>query len=51
MLHANTNLSFENFLNKTNFIPNKYALLNKISRQKLKFKSESWITPGMKKPT
>ena len=47
--HANVNLSFENFLHKITYILNKYSPIKKVSKQKLKFKSKPWITPGVQK--
>ena len=37
------------FLNKINFILDKYAPLKKVSKSKLKFKSKPWITSGIQK--
>lgn len=37
--YANVNLSFENFLNKINIIPNKNAPLKKVSKQNTKLES------------
>ena len=46
---ANAYLSFQSFLRKINFIPNKYTPLKKVSKLKLKFKSKPKITSGIQK--
>ena len=37
------------FLKKFNLILDKYLPLKKLTKQKLKFKTEPWITPGLQK--
>ena len=37
------------FLKKFNLILDKYLLLKKLTKQKLKFKTKLWITPGLQK--
>ena len=45
----NIDFSFECFLKKFNLILDKYLPLKKLTKQKLKFKTKSWITPGLQK--
>ena len=45
----NIDFSFECFLKKFNLILDKYLPLKKLTKQKLKFKTKPWITPGMQK--
>ena len=45
----NIDYSTEIFLNKINELFNNFASFKKISKYKLKFKSKSWITPGLQK--
>ena len=44
-----TDFSFECFLKKFNLILDKYLPLKKLTKQKLKFKTKPWITPGLQK--
>ena len=45
----NIDFSFECFLKKFNLILDKYVPLKKLTKQKLKFKTKPWITPGLQK--
>ena len=45
----NIGFSFECFLKKFNLILDKYLPLKKLTKQKLKFKTKPWITPGLQK--
>ena len=45
----NIDFSFECFLKKFNLILDKYLPLKKLTKQKLKFKTKPWITPGLQK--
>ena len=45
----NIDYSTEIFLNKINELFNNFASFKKFSKYKLKFKSKSWITPGLQK--
>ena len=45
----NVDLTTNNFLNAMNSLLNKYASFKKISKCKLKFKTEPWITFGIQK--
>ena len=45
----NIDFSFECFLKKFNLILDKYPPLKKLTKQKLKFKTKPWITPGLQK--
>ena len=45
----NIDFSFESFLKKFNLILDKYLQLKKLTKQKLKFKTKPWITPGLQK--
>ena len=44
-----TDFSFQCFLKKSNLILDKYLPLRKLTKQKLKFKTKPWITPGLQK--
>ena len=45
----NVDYSTEVFLNKISNLLDCYAPLKKISRYKLKFRTKTWITPGLQK--
>ena len=45
----NTDFSFECFLKKFSLIFDKYLPLKKLTKQKLKFKTNPWITSGLQK--
>ena len=45
----NMDFSFGCVLKKFNLILDKYLPLKKLAKQKLKFKSKTWITPGLQK--
>ena len=44
-----TEKSYKTFLEKFESLLDTYALLKKISKNKLKFKDKPWITPGLQK--
>ena len=45
----NVNLSLNSFLNNMNSILDVHALLKKVNKYKLKFKTKAWITPALQK--
>ena len=45
----NIDFAFECFLKKFNLVLDKYLPLKKLTKQKLKFKTEPWIIPGLQK--
>ena len=47
--NTNTEKSYKTFLEKFESLLDTYAPLNKISKNKLKFKDKPWITPGLQK--
>ena len=47
--NKNIDFSFGCFLKKFNLILDKYLLLKKLTKQKLKFKTKLWITPSLQK--
>ena len=47
--NTNTEKSYKTFLEKFESLLDTYAPLKKLSKNKLKFKDEPWITPGLQK--
>ena len=45
----NIDFAFDCFLKKFNLVLDKYLPLKKLTKQKLKFKTEPWIIPGLQK--
>ena len=48
-MKKNVNLTSNNFLHTINSVLNKYTLLKRVNKYKLRFKNKPWITSGIQK--